>query len=53
MNVELVLIEADQSQCPMCGGDTATAHYEPHETSAGCDTSVIYCLKCGWEGDPE
>lgn len=38
--------------CPKCGGETYTAKYGP-ECSAGCDTSILTCSECGWQGDPE
>lgn len=43
---------AFEACCPKCGGDTEVARYGP-ECSAGCDTSVEWCLECGWQGDPQ
>lgn len=39
--------------CPKCGGETRVAHYEPDQTSAGCETYVEMCLDCDWQGEPE
>lgn len=42
----------EKNACPKCGGETYTAKYGP-DCSAGCDTSVLTCRDCGWQGEPE
>lgn len=39
--------------CPSCGGETAVQRWLAHECSAGCDTSVRYCVECDWKASPE